>query len=658
MQHRPGRLGAVSLSLLCSACSTSDGKEWTRPTLGVAVVVIGMDPPFAYVSREELWRLVEEMKTVHAVQGDHAERLGRLERRQEDDARLKSVWGTSSPFPSVLSGTPQHEPIPNAPGDEFTNFDETHQHTLLGSLSLDHEEEPRRGASRANSVRFDESAKHGHWPRSSGEFFPPRTGSGLGSHPMTERSLSHKSDGRQSSAGHSVHSVHSIHSAVSVPSARTSSLGIDTAFPSSHPLGTSSESAGPPPGLFILGTVPSIIRCWLDTNFSHDTLLYAAVCSGSYDSFLDLTLVKDLGLADALRRTSDGRLSLKLPVYLPEAVIQQASRSSSPSPQLPSISVHFAVNTRPTMPDKSIRVFIGSDALRVHHADILLSQNCLSILGDDHSRLTVPLVRPEEESLFRSLRITSIGRTPQSEDTEDQTEAIDAKLSPDATEHKGTGTSMRPSLRRLLSSEISVRSTKSVSMMKEPLESAEEEAKSPSIDPSDGGAVETDAEESKATSTQKCSNGPGSEPTESPRRDGPGAIWGSWRREQGAKSETANGGTTSGATYQRAGRGRGMKVLRPSRSSISSPRNGAPSSGGSEHDTPLGRDENDPPRRSQDTQPDEAPTPLPAEVKTTAGSKESRSMSSQTRVTNPIGGASAFAWLNGGPPKRSATTAE
>lgn len=41
---------------------------------------------------------------------------------------------------------------------------------------------------------------------------------------MTERSLSHKSDGRHSSAGHSVHSLHS------VPSGRTSSLGLDTNF--------------------------------------------------------------------------------------------------------------------------------------------------------------------------------------------------------------------------------------------------------------------------------------------------------------------------------------------------------------------------------------------------------------------------------------------
>lgn len=42
------------------------------------------------------------------IQAEHSERIARLERKQDDDARMKSVWGTQSPFPSVLSGTPQH----------------------------------------------------------------------------------------------------------------------------------------------------------------------------------------------------------------------------------------------------------------------------------------------------------------------------------------------------------------------------------------------------------------------------------------------------------------------------------------------------------------------------------------------------------------------
>lgn len=67
-----------------------------------------MDPQSAaFTPRDDLWRWQTEMLRVQQVQADHAERLMRLERRQEDDARMKSVWGTASPFPSVLGGTPQ-----------------------------------------------------------------------------------------------------------------------------------------------------------------------------------------------------------------------------------------------------------------------------------------------------------------------------------------------------------------------------------------------------------------------------------------------------------------------------------------------------------------------------------------------------------------------
>ena len=59
-------------------------------------------------STDDIWRLQNEMKNVYAVQAEHSDRLVRLERRQDDDARLKSVWGgNQSPFPGILSGTPQ-----------------------------------------------------------------------------------------------------------------------------------------------------------------------------------------------------------------------------------------------------------------------------------------------------------------------------------------------------------------------------------------------------------------------------------------------------------------------------------------------------------------------------------------------------------------------
>jgi hypothetical protein len=60
-----------------------------------------------YSTNTDTWRLQSDVARVQQVQAEHAERIARLERRHEDDARMKSVWGAGSPFPSVLSGTPQ-----------------------------------------------------------------------------------------------------------------------------------------------------------------------------------------------------------------------------------------------------------------------------------------------------------------------------------------------------------------------------------------------------------------------------------------------------------------------------------------------------------------------------------------------------------------------
>ena len=72
-----------------------------------------MDPQsLSFTPQSEVWRLSNTMRSFQEVQQDHADRLGRLERRQDEDARVKSVWGPVSPFPGLLSGTtpatPQH----------------------------------------------------------------------------------------------------------------------------------------------------------------------------------------------------------------------------------------------------------------------------------------------------------------------------------------------------------------------------------------------------------------------------------------------------------------------------------------------------------------------------------------------------------------------
>lgn len=67
-----------------------------------------MDPQLGLASKDDLWRLQNEMKNVYATQAEHADRLMRLEHRQDGDTRLKSAWGSQSPLPGILNGTPQH----------------------------------------------------------------------------------------------------------------------------------------------------------------------------------------------------------------------------------------------------------------------------------------------------------------------------------------------------------------------------------------------------------------------------------------------------------------------------------------------------------------------------------------------------------------------
>jgi ubiquitin carboxyl-terminal hydrolase 4/11 len=463
--------------------------------------------------------------------------------------------------------------------------------------------------SRANSVRFDETANHGHWAHASRSSLDliPRTGSGLGGLAMSERSYSHKSDGRQSSAGHSVHSM---------TSGRANSL---------TGLGPSAliEPPGLAPGLFILGSVPAIIRCWLDTNFKHDTLLYAAVCSGSFASFIDLRLVEQLGLQDQITKTSENVRKVKISVYLPEAVpVMGSSRSGSPAPQLPSVAVEFIVREgyNTVANSKAIQIFLGSDMLRAHHADLLFSTNQLMLYDDERCKLQIPFVRPEDEHTFKSLAIISqshghaepqhggIAVTEQSKQrpTGDSTSILQEATHPAKPNGSGTASS------------------------------------------DDGGSTGRRSLEQRprlvlSTSTQPSSKeAADSSPTSTAPRSGPPpAMLSNWRRESAEKANTgsldwANVGKTTSSSTNYKPRDTGMKVLRPSRAgtrtmsaSTSTPANS------------QSRFFDDGRRKGEE----EAP-PMKRGV---SGEKPAENTgSAKPRSANPVGGASAFAWLNSG----------
>lgn len=590
-----------------------------------------MDPEsVAFQPRDDFWRFQGDMLRVQQVQAELSDRIARLERKQDDDSRLKNVWGTSSPFPSVLGGTPQqgvldaHDlftdadsvrlvPLQQPPPEHFSTFDDDDQSSnLIGNLQLDADDEPRRvgTTSRANSVRFDETANHGHWAhasRSSLELLP-RSGSSLGGHALSERSYSHKSDGRQSSAGQSVHSV---------TSGRANSL---TSYGPTTPV----EVPGLAPGLFILGSVPSIIRCWLNTNFKHDTLLYAAICTGSHTSYLDLQLIDRLGFQDRITQTEEGGRKIKLTVYLPEAVPVSASVSSdSPAPQLPSLTVDFTVvDEYDASTPKAIHILVGSDLLRAHNADVLFSTNQLMIYDDDRSKLQVPLVRPEDESAFKSLSTSHAVRHTIKPGTVSSTAAV----GPPAT------------------AEARVKFLDSVETESTAVHKNQETGTAEgSEDGGSGGRRSLDQRPSQPEAIDAqlpTSVAPNSRPGPS------SAVLSSWRRDTNEKAggsslDWANVGKTTASPATTQPR-REIKVLRPSRSASrtfsSSTTGGGP---GQSRFFDDGKRKDDAGAQSTTT------TPSPS--RTVSGEKEeSRAGTMKQRSSNPVGGASAFAWLKSG----------
>ncbi|KIN07425.1 hypothetical protein OIDMADRAFT_186023 [Oidiodendron maius Zn] len=604
-----------------------------------------------------------DLKHVQAVQSNHADRLMRLEKRQADDAALKSVWGNGSLFPSVLS------PVQNPP-TVFDDFDDEQGHNLLGSLQLEADEEPvRRGASRANSVRFDVSAlQSSSWTqgsRNSGEFGPVRPSSGFGSHPMTERSLSHKSDGRQSSA----HSVHSMHS---VPSGRTSSLGLDTNFLVSDQNDESPiDIVLPPPGLFILGSVPSIIRCWLTTNFSHAALLYGVVCTGSQKSVLDYSLVEKIGLADQVQKSSTGRNTIRLPIYLPEAIVTHpSSRSNSPPRQLPTLTTEFEImdwNQCTTSNGKtSIQVFLGSDTLRAHNADILFSQNVMTLYGDDHNKVSVPFVRPEDENLFKDLCTTNIpadegdvkSSFPSSAplNSNSQVEATPATVSGalrDDTLQAHSTKSSDQDQRNTLSMENSPSTFITLSSeITDSNNSSRVKRHGSNGMPLDAGKAHQVEAPPRGSDISDDAN-----PAEVSHQESSGGIWGSWRSAAGGSE---NGETTSG--YQRPTRGasgRNMKVLKPSKSNSSvtaTSRSSSSARTGASYEPAPPRTSGEARRKSQAGGNENISMRWDTKRVSSEDHKAPKVAATLSKTSNPVGGASAFAWMNSSKAKASASS--
>ena len=456
---------------------------------------------------------------------------------------------------------------------------------------------------------------------------------------MTERSSSHKSDGRQSSAGQSTQSV------------RANSFGFEprplsAAVPPFVPL-------GPPPGLFILGPVPSIIRCWLDTKFSNESLLYAAVCTGAFRSVLDSCLASRLGFEEHITTNHEGERLLKIPVYLPEAIIQQpSSRANSPAPQLPLLTVEFSVQNFPTK-SEGIQISLGCDVLRARNADIHFSLDRMTLFDDERNKLSIPLVRPENANAFQNLRTTNFdlsilkesiedGGSRQANDLQSEREqALDSKLD--------------------LASQMQEQFSEQLKTQPSSMANSTPISSSPSII-GEGRKSLGDRENSEKSTSAKSSienrdletftNG---NPLETPTRFESGNIWGSWRRDsmQNGRLDLNSPSSTTTSGYQRPGRGRGMKVLKPARLNTSR--------SVSASQTPVGFDAapvrlGETGRGVGHTSSENQSSASPAnDTRATSGDAKIplQTSTNKPRSANPVGGASAFGWLNSGEQKQS-----
>ncbi|PWW79537.1 hypothetical protein C7212DRAFT_350395 [Tuber magnatum] len=364
---------------------------------------------------QHMWGLQElqdEIRLLKASQFEHAERLtqhserlNRLER--QDGSGIRSLWGTPSPFPPMLSSFAQQTNNPEPPED-FSGFEE-HQHNLLAGLQLDEVDVPRRGASRANSVRFDDSAIQNHWihdSQTSNDYFGHRnSGSSLEGFPMTERSSSHKSDhksdGRQSSmrsyGDNSSFFEGEINGGVpfNPPLQNLELLDCET-----H------RSLAPPSG-----PAPAIIRCWPDLTSSSTSFLYAVVCTGSVKSLIDISLIARFGLQDQINKDTNGEYKINLSLHLPDATIQQPARGGGQH-SLPPLNIRFSV-----MPNRKgdcgegdeVGIFLGSDFMSDHMGDVLFSQSQLLLQVDDGRKMFVPFHRPEAHACYSDVCTTHAG---------------------------------------------------------------------------------------------------------------------------------------------------------------------------------------------------------------------------------------------------------
>lgn len=278
----------------------------------------------------------------------------------------------------------------NADQSSYNGFDH-HQNMVLSGLQLDEVEVPKRGASRANSVRFDDSATTNHWihqgssPGTSDYFNQRSVGGHVGGYAMTERSPSHKSDGRQSS-------VRSFGGEIQTPPQLES-----LSRPVSQPRDVTPHISQDTP-------TPAMVRCLLNTP-SPDPLLYAVICTGSSRSLIEKSLLSRLQLDAQIEKTPSGEAHIQLSVFLPDANMQQQHARPSGHGRYARLLVNFTVipEKRRSNDTRDVGIFLGSDIIAAHMGDVLFSQSQLLLHAEDGRKVYVPFYRPDSQKSFSDI---------------------------------------------------------------------------------------------------------------------------------------------------------------------------------------------------------------------------------------------------------------
>ena len=568
-------------------------------------------------TRDELWRIQETLNDLSTTQALHSERIMRLEQKTPEGSRSRSLWGSTSPFPlgSSHHGKPPgktatvhtdmiSESTLNPAAEAFRNFDAD---PMISSLTLDTTDDSRRAAaSRANSVRFDESANNHYGSSRQSMELPTRTGSGLGGLALSERSLSHRSDGKPTATGFG----------------RTNSFGLEQSRLLGSIHNSPRVSGNPPPGFFVLGPCPAIIRCWLTQSYSNSSLLYAALCSGSAISSVSYPLLRKLGLTDSIVDDGEYR-TIQLPVYLTEAKVYlyATGRSGSPAHAMPTLMVKFAVDDQSTR-DPSIQVILGSDVLRSHNADIMFSQDKMMIFDDERNQLSIPLCRPEDDASFKDLCTGSRHRSS----------SIDAVLPPPASPIGIIGRPERVNTDQSLMSPTAAPTSSIASAT--PSEPEDGRRLDRQTEPSTRSSL--DFTQSKLADDSKSTTGSEKSFTTPISKLGSGVWSNSWRSVSSTAGNEANAKPSS--SYARPQTQRTMKILRPGKTMANATR--TPSSSAT---TPNGTDIS--PSRLGETVKGDIQPEVAGEPKTPVGNPTSKA--------NPIGSGTAFGWLNTGPQRRT-----